>query len=166
MSAKLAHRLAVVAILAATVAAALAAYFISGDIAQEQRDDRLAIAREATLDALAAREDFLGDVTALAQRDPAGVAAFARIQARDEGAVVSLSWVRPGASAALPLLPSSAAAGAGAAAGNSVARHTIDRAIAAGHPAISPPVKLPDGHPAFYLASPVGGGAAAGGGAV
>jgi diguanylate cyclase (GGDEF)-like protein len=170
MSAKLANRLAVAAILAATLAAAIAAYLVSRDMAREERDDRLAIAREATLDALAAREDFLRDVSALARRGPGGVAAFARIQARDEDAVVSVDWVRtgagaaPGSESAVPLVPpppASGEVGAGAAA-NPVARKAVSRAIAAGRAVVSPPVELANDHPAFYLAVPAAQGAAAG----
>jgi diguanylate cyclase (GGDEF)-like protein len=169
MSAKLAHRLAVAAILAATLAAAVAAHFVSRDMAQEERDDRLAIAREATLDALAAREDFLRDVSTLAHQDPAGVAAFARIQARDEDAVVSVDWVRTGAGgaagngSATPLVQPPAAFGDGGAApaASPVARRAVNRAIDAGHAVVSPPVELANEHPAFYLAVPAARSAAA-----
>jgi diguanylate cyclase (GGDEF)-like protein len=167
MSSKLTHRLVVAAILAATVGAALAAYLVSRDIAQDERDDRLAIAREATLGALAAREDFLRDVSTLARRDPRDLASFARIQARGESAVVSVSWIRTGPSAgpgdAVPLLlPSrSEESRAKALAAGPVARQAVDRAVAAGHPVLSPPVELANDHPGFYLAAPVATGTGA-----
>ncbi len=171
MSAKLAHRLAVAAILAATVAAALAAYFVSRDIAEEERNDRLEIAREATLDALVAREDFLDDLSSLAIQPRAGdeLRAFARIQAHEEAAVVSVQWVPRAAAEGPPgpslLVPPDSGADRHLAltSRSPLADRIAERAIEGGGPAASPPLQLAAGDAAFYLALPaISRGSAAG----
>ncbi|MEA2152897.1 MAG: two-component system, cell cycle response regulator [Solirubrobacteraceae bacterium] len=175
MSSRIAQRAIVAALLVAAVATAIAVHISLTQGLHERRANRLAVARHRVADALQRRTYFLEDLADMVGvHDDAAAAEFSRyahVRGREERAVVSVEWVRRSTSGGLvpaaapdpnpgptPVLiaPASAADGALAdGAHEHAASHAIALASLSKTVSVSAPVKLANGHPAFYLAVPI-----------
>lgn len=171
MSSKLTQRSVVVVLLLAAIAGAVAVHMVSSSRIDHQRDDRVTFARGEVVDALAAREFYLEDVAdMIGVHDDADLREFsryARVRGRSEAALVAVQWLRrsPDGQLVAPrnigldpmLVPPDQRAGMGLALASDreEARMAIRRASVEKRSAISPPLTLPNGDTAFYLAVPV-----------
>src|SRR4051794_21021450 len=171
MSGKLAQRATVVALVCATLVAALAAHLASTHGLDRRRAERAVDARQHISDGLRRRAYFLEDVADMVGvHDDADVKEFSRyahIRGRNEHAVVAVQWLRrspdgrllpPSDAGRQPILvapdrratPALANAASRPAAGEVVRIASRQKRVA-----VSRPVKLASGHAGFYLAVPV-----------
>jgi diguanylate cyclase (GGDEF)-like protein len=171
MSAKLVQRGIVVMLVLATVAAAIVAHLVPRNGLERQRSDRVSEARHRIGDALRRRAFFLEDVADMVGvHDDAAADEFSRyahVRGRYEHAVVAVQWLRrspegklvpPAETGPNPVLipPASDADTAVAdAAQRPAAAPAFRLASRSKRVAISGPVRLANGHSAFYLAVPV-----------
>src|SRR5436309_83043 len=98
MATRLAQRLIVGVLLVAAIGAAMAAHTVSTQRLHDKRVNRLQAARHRIADAVQRRTYFLEDLADMVGvHDDAAAAEFARyahVRGRDEGAVISVQWVR------------------------------------------------------------------------
>src|SRR5689334_19462455 len=98
MSTRLAHRLVIAVLFVASIGAALAVHVVSTRGLHNKRVDRIQAARHRITDAVQRRTYFLEDLADMVGvHDDAAAAEFARyahVRGRNEGAVVSVQWVR------------------------------------------------------------------------
>ena len=171
MSSKALQRGIVVAMLLLTVGGALATYFVSRNNLHSSRSDRVADAKMRISDALRRRAYYLEDIgDMVGVHDDADYPEFSRwahVRGRNEGAIVSVEWIRRSPSGRLvpphdiashPMLvapgdPRNAALAQ--AVSQPAAANTIGLASLRKQVAVSSPVKLANGHEGFYLAVPV-----------
>jgi diguanylate cyclase (GGDEF)-like protein len=180
MSAKLAHRSIVLALIVIAAGAALATHLVSNRQLHSRRSQRVDTAGQAIAGALHRRIFYLEDVADMVGvHDDADVAEFSRyahVRGYDEDgdafAVVAVQWVRGSPSGRLapagdvpsgtqlttPILLSPPGR-ADAARADAAARHKANSAIRAAtrhkRVAVSEPLRLANGHAAVYVAVPV-----------
>jgi diguanylate cyclase (GGDEF)-like protein len=175
MGTRLVQRTIVAVMVLATLGAAAAVRVASTEGLHDRRAAHLQTVRNRVSDAVQRRTYFLEDLADMVGvHDDAAAAEFSRyahVRGRDERAVVSVQWVRrapdgklvpadapdpnPGPTPAL-IAPTAAADRALAdAAAEHAAAHAISLASLRKTVAVSAPLALADGHPAFYLAVPV-----------
>jgi diguanylate cyclase (GGDEF)-like protein len=161
----------VIAMLLVTVGGALATYFVSRHNLHSSRSDRVAAAQHQISDALRRRAYYLEDIgDMVGVHDDADFPEFSRwahVRGRNEGAVVSVEWIRRSPSGRLvpphdigphPLLVAPTDARDSSLAGavsQPAAADTIGLASLHKQVAVSAPVKLANGDEGFYLAVPV-----------
>src|SRR6185437_1286085 len=175
MGTRLVQRTIVAVMVLATLGAAAAVHVASTDGLRNRRAHRLQTVRSRVSDTVQRRTYFLEDLADMVGvHDDAAAAEFSRyahVRGRDERAVVAVQWVRrapdgklvpaaapdpnPGPTPAL-IAPTAAADRAlGDAAAQHAAVHAIGLASLRKTVAVSAPLTLANGHPAFYLAVPV-----------
>jgi diguanylate cyclase (GGDEF)-like protein len=175
MTTRLVQRLILAAMVLATLGAALAVHLAARQGLHDRRVNRVQLVRHRVSDAVQRRTYFLEDLADMVGvHDDAAAEEFARyahVRGRFERAVVAVQWVRrapagklvpaaapdpnPGPTPTL-IAPAAAANGAlGDAAGQQAAAHALGLAELRKTVAVSAPVTLANGHPAFYLAVPV-----------
>jgi diguanylate cyclase (GGDEF)-like protein len=175
MATRLVQRIIVAAMVLATLGAAVAVHIASTRGLHRRSTHRVQAIQHRLSDAVQRRTYFLEDLADMVGvHDDAAAAEFSRyahVRGRDERAVVSVQWVRRAPDAKLvppaapdpnpgptPTLIAPVAAADGAladAAAQRAAAHAIGLASLHKTVAVSAPVTLADGHPAFYLAVPV-----------
>ncbi|HLB20868.1 MAG TPA: hypothetical protein VK605_02080, partial [Solirubrobacteraceae bacterium] len=175
MSTRLVQRTIVATMVLATLGAALAVHVASTQGLHDRRANRLQTVRHRVSDAVQRRTYFLEDLADMVGvHDDAAAAEFSRyahVRGRDERAVVAVQWVRraPNGKLVPPAAPDpdpgrtpeliaplvAADRTLGAAATEHAAAHAISLASLRKTVAVSAPVTLADGHPAFYLSVPV-----------
>ena len=171
MSSKALQRGIVVAMLLLTVGGALATYFVSRHNLHSTRSDRVADAQMRISDALRRRAYYLEDIgDMVGVHDDADYPEFSRwahVRGRNEGAIVSVEWIRRSPSGRLvqphdigshPMLVAPADprnAALAQAVSQPAAANTIGLASLRKQAAVSAPVKLANGDEGFYLAVPV-----------
>ena len=155
----------------ATVGGALAAYFVSRHNLDSARTDRIESAQQRISDAVRRRAYYLQDIgDMVGVHDDADYPEFSRwahVRGRNEGAIVSVEWIRHSPSGKLvpphdigphPMLVAPADAG------NASLAQAVTQPAAAGplrfaslhkQNAISQPVKLANGDEGFYMSVPV-----------
>ena len=155
----------------ATVGGALAAYLVSRHNLDSTRTDRIESAQQRISDAVRRRVYYLQDVgDMVGVHDDADYPEFSRwahVRGRNEGAIVSVEWIRHSPSGKLvpphdigpqPMLVAPADAG------NASLAQAVTQPAAAGplrlaslqkQTAISQPVKLANGDEGFYMSVPV-----------
>src|SRR6478672_12432025 len=98
MSTRLAHRLIVGVLLAASIGAAVAVHAVSTSGLHDKRVGRIQAVRHRITDAVQRRTYFLEDLADMVGvHDDAAAAEFSRyahVRGRDERAVVAVQWVR------------------------------------------------------------------------
>ena len=98
MSSKALQRGIVIAMVLATVGGALAAYFVSRHNLDSTRSDRVDSAQMRISDALRRRAYYLQDIGDMVgvhdDADEAEFSRWAHVRGRNEGAIVSVEWVR------------------------------------------------------------------------
>jgi diguanylate cyclase (GGDEF)-like protein len=165
------QRLTVGALVLATLGASVAAYLVPRHGLHSRRSDRVAAARHRIGDSLRRRTYFLEDVADMVGvHDDAAAEEFARyahVRGRDEHAVVAVQWIRHSPNGHLvppvevshdPVLVEPLdrrTAGLADATSQAIAKDAVALADRRKQVAISPPVRLANGHAAFYLAVPV-----------
>ena len=171
MSSKALQRGIVIAMVLATVGGALAAYFVSRNNLDSARTDRIDTAQQRISDALRRRAYYLEDIgDMVGVHDDADYPEFSRwahVRGRNEGAIVSVEWVRHSPSGKLvpphdigphPMLVAPADPG------NASLAQAVTQPAAAGplrlaslrkQIAISQPIKLANGDAGFYMSVPV-----------
>src|SRR3954469_16418387 len=170
MTAKLVQRATVVALVAATLIAAAAAYLVPRHTLHSHRSDRIGDARQRISEALRRRAYYLEDVADMVGvHDDADVKEFSRyahVRGRAENSVVAVQWLRrspsgkllpPVGTSADPLLvaPSGGNRKLANAAKQRPAAKVVRIASRNKRVGISEPVALANGHSGFYLAVPV-----------
>jgi len=172
VSSKALQRGIVIAMILATVGGALAAYFVSRHNLDSARSDRVQSAQQQISDALRRRAYYLEDIADMVgvhdDADQAEFSRYAHVRGRNEGAIVSVQWVRRSPSGELvppndigphPLLVSPADQA------DADLADAVDQPVAAGplklsalqkRNAISQPVELANGDEGFYMTIPVG----------
>jgi diguanylate cyclase (GGDEF)-like protein len=155
----------------ATVGGALAAYFVSRHNLNSARTDRVESAQQRISDALRRRAYYLEDIADMVgvhdDADEAEFSRWAHVRGRNEGAVVSVEWVRRSPSGKLvpphDILPHPILV-APTDAGNATLANALSQPVASGplelsalhkETAISQPIKLANGDEGFYLSVPV-----------
>jgi diguanylate cyclase (GGDEF)-like protein len=171
MSSKALQRGIVIAMVLATVGGALAAYFVSRHNLSSTRTDRIDSAQMRISDALRRRAYYLEDVADMVgvhdDADEAEFSRYAHVRGRNEGAIVSVQWIRRSPSGKLappaeigphPTLVPPLDGGNKAlanAAESGTAAPAVDAASLDKETALSAPVTLANGDSGFYLAVPV-----------
>jgi diguanylate cyclase (GGDEF)-like protein len=171
VSSKALQRGVVIAMLLVTAGGALATYFVSRHNLHSSRNDRVAAAQQRISDALRRRAYYLEDIgDMVGVHDDADFPEFSRwahVRGRNEGAIVSVEWIRRSPDGTLvpphdigphPMLVAPTDAGDAPlaeavrqpAAASTVGLASLDKRVA-----ISAPVKLANGDEGFYLAVPV-----------
>jgi diguanylate cyclase (GGDEF)-like protein len=171
VSSKALQRGIVIAMVLATVGGALAAYFVSRHNLNSARSDRVDSAQMRISDAVRRRAYYLEDIADMVgvhdDADEAEFSRYAHVRGRNEGAIVSVQWIRKSPSGKLappadisphptlvpPLLGGNKALSN--AAGSSTAAPAIDQASLHKQTALSAPIHLANGNSGFYLAVPV-----------
>jgi diguanylate cyclase (GGDEF)-like protein len=171
MSSKALERGIVIAMILATIGGALAAYFVSRHSLDSTRSDRIDSAQMRISDALRRRAYYLQDVADMVgvhdDADEPEFSRWAHVRGRNEGAVVSVEWVRHSPSGKLvpphdigphPILVAPADQG------NAKLANALTQPAASGplklsslhkQVAISEPLKLANGDEGFYMSVPV-----------
>jgi diguanylate cyclase (GGDEF)-like protein len=171
MSSKALERGIVIAMILATIGGALAAYFVSRHSLDSTRSDRIDSAQMRISDALRRRAYYLQDVADMVgvhdDADEPEFSRWAHVRGRNEGAVVSVEWVRHSPSGKLvpphdigphPILVAPADQG------NAKLANALTQPAASGplklsslhkQVAISEPIKLANGDEGFYMSVPV-----------
>src|SRR3954453_5954196 len=171
VSSKALQRGIVIAMVLATVGGALAAYFVSRHNLDSTRTARVEGAQQRIWDALRRRAYYLEDVGDMVgvhdDADEAEFSRWAHVRGRNEGAIVSVEWVRHSPTGELvpphdigphpilagPLNP-----------GNAKLATALNQPVAAGpvklsalhkQVAVSQPIKLANGDEGFYMSIPV-----------
>ena len=155
----------------ATLAGAIGAYLVSHSQLHSRRSDQVSNARTAISDAVRRRAYYLQDVADMVgvhdDADEAEFSRYAHVRGRNEGAIVSVEWIRRSPSRRLvpprdigpdPELvkaTDSADAQLADAHSNPIAAPALAAASLHKQVAISAPVRLADGDAGFYLAVPV-----------
>jgi diguanylate cyclase (GGDEF)-like protein len=161
----------VLAMVLATIGGALAAYFVTRHNLDSTRSARVDTAQQRISDALRRRAYYLEDIGDMVgvhdDADEAEFSRWAHVRGRNEGAIVSVEWVRHSPSGKLvpphdigphPILvtPSdSANRDLAQATTQSAARGPLRLASRSKRVAVSQPVQLGNGHEGFYMAIPV-----------
>jgi diguanylate cyclase (GGDEF)-like protein len=171
MSSKALQRGIVIAMVLATVGGALAAYFVARHNLNSARSDRVDSPQMRISDALRRRAYYLEDVADMVgvhdDADQAEFSRYAHVRGRNEGAMVSVQWIRQSPSGELvppkdigphpmlvaPLEPGNKSL-ADAAASNTAAP-AVQQASLHKQVALSAPIRLANGNSGFYLAVPV-----------
>ncbi len=171
MSSKALQRGIVIAMVLATIGGALAAYFVSRHNLDSTRSDRVDSAQMRISDALRRRAYYLQDIGDMVgvhdDADEAEFSRWAHVRGRNEGAIVSVEWVRHSPSGKLvppkdigphPILVAPVDQG-NAKLADAVTRPAAADALklSALHKqvAISEPIKLANGDEGFYMSVPV-----------
>jgi diguanylate cyclase (GGDEF)-like protein len=171
VSSKALQRGIVIAMILATVGGALAAYFVSRHNLHSARTDRVETAQQSISDALRRRAYYLEDIGDMVgvhdDADEAEFSRWAHVRGRNEGAIVSVEWVRRSPTGELvpphdigphPILVAPTDAR------NAALANALSHPVAAGplrlselhkQVAISQPVKLANGDEGFYMSIPV-----------
>ena len=171
MSSKALQRGIVIAMVLATVGGALAAYFVSRHNLDSTRSDRVDSAQMRISDALRRRAYYLQDIGDMVgvhdDADEAEFSRWAHVRGRNEGAIVSVEWVRHSPSGKLvpptdigphPILVAPVDQG------NAKLADAVTQPAAADplklsalhkQVAISEPIKLANGDEGFYMSVPV-----------
>jgi diguanylate cyclase (GGDEF)-like protein len=171
MSSKALQRGIVIAMVLATVGGALAAYFVARHNLDSTRSDRIDSAQMRISDALRRRAYYLEDIGDMVgvhdDADEAEFSRWAHVRGRNEGAIVSVEWVRHSPSGKLvppndigphPILVAPADQG------NAKFADAVTQPAAADplklsalhkQVAISEPIKLANGDEGFYMSVPV-----------
>jgi diguanylate cyclase (GGDEF)-like protein len=161
----------VIAMILATVGGALAAYFVSRHNLHSARTDRVQSAQQSISDALRRRAYYLEDIGDMVgvhdDADEAEFSRWAHVRGRNEGAIVSVEWVRRSPSGKLvpphdigphPILVTPRDPG-NAQLANALAQQVASGPLALSElhkeNAISQPVRLANGHEGFYMSVPV-----------
>ena len=171
MTSKALQRAVVIAMLLLTLGGALATYLVSRHNLHATRSDRVAAAQQRISDALRRRAYYLEDIGDMVgvhgDADFPEFSRWAHVRGRNEGAIVSVEWVRRSPTGSLvpprdigphPVLVAPADAGNASlaeAVSQPAAANTIGLASLHKQVAISAPVKLANGDEGFYLAVPV-----------
>jgi diguanylate cyclase (GGDEF)-like protein len=161
----------VIAMILATVGGALGAYLVSRSQIHSRRSHQVSSARQAISDAVRRRAYYLEDIADMVgvhdDADATEFSRYARVRGQNEGAVVSIQWIRRSPSGELvpprdtgpdPVLVAPTEAGdhtLADAAGSATADPAIKRASLDKQTALSAPVRLANGNFGFYLAVPV-----------
>jgi diguanylate cyclase (GGDEF)-like protein len=161
----------VIAMILATVGGALGAYLVSRSQIHSRRSHEVSNVRTAISDAVRRRAFYLEDIADMVgvhdDADETEFSRYAHVRGANEGAVLSVQWIRRSPSGKLappadtgpaPVLVAPAEAGdnkladaeASTTAAPAVKRAELDKQIA-----LSAPVRLADGNAGFYLAVPV-----------
>ena len=155
----------------ATVGGALAAYFVARHNLHSTRSDRVDTAQERISDALRRRAYYLEDIGDMVgvhdDADEAEFSRWAHVRGRNEGAIVSVEWVRRSPSGKLvpphdigphPILVEPTEPG-NAALANALKQPAASRPLQLSslqkEVAISQPIKLANGDEGFYMSVPV-----------
>jgi diguanylate cyclase (GGDEF)-like protein len=171
VSSKALQRGIVIAMVLATVGGALAAYFVSRHNLHSARSNRVESAQQSISDALRRRAYYLEDIGDMVgvhdDADEAEFSRWAHVRGRNEGAVVSVEWVRHSPSGKLvpphdigphPILVEPANPG------NAKLANALTQTVASGplklsalhkQVAVSQPIKLANGDEGFYMSIPV-----------
>jgi diguanylate cyclase (GGDEF)-like protein len=171
VSSKALQRGIVIAMVLATVGGALAAYFVSRHNLHSTRTDRVETAQQRISDALRRRAYYLEDIGDMVgvhdDADEAEFSRWAHVRGRNEGAIVSVQWVRRSPSGKLvpphdigphPILVAPTDTG------NAKLANVVTQPAASGplelselhkEIAISQPIQLANGHEGFYMSIPV-----------
>jgi diguanylate cyclase (GGDEF)-like protein len=171
VSSKALQRGIVIAMVLATVGGALAAYLVSRHNLDSTRSDRVDSAQQRISDALRRRAYYLEDIGDMVgvhdDADEAEFSRWAHVRGRNEGAIVSVEWVRRSPSGELvpphdigphPLLVAATDPG------NATLANAVSQPAASGplglsslhkELAISEPVELANGDEGFYMSVPV-----------
>ena len=171
VSSKALQRGIVIAMVLATVGGALAAYFVSRNNLDSTRTDRIDTAQQRISDALRRRAYYLQDIgDMVGVHDDADYPEFSRwahVRGRNEGAIVSVEWVRHSPSGKLvpphdigphPMLVAPADPGNASlaqAVTQPAAAPPLRLASLRKQIAISQPIKLANGDAGFYMSVPV-----------
>ncbi len=171
MSSRALQRGVVVAMVLATVGAALAAYLVARHNLDSTRADRVENAQERISDALRRRAYYLEDIGDMVgvhdDADEAEFSRYAHVRGRNEGAIVSVQWVRRSPNGALvppkdtgpsPILVAPGERGDTAlanAAHRSAAAAPLELSELHKQVAISQPIRLANGNEGFYMSIPV-----------
>jgi diguanylate cyclase (GGDEF)-like protein len=171
VSSKALQRGIVLAMVLATVAGSLAAFFVSRHNLSSSRSDRVASAQQRISDSLHRRAYYLRDIGAMVGVSNAAdypvFSRWAQVRGHNESGVVAVQWVRRSPSHRLTpshgigshpelIAPSDAGnASLADAVTQPAAARTIGLASLQNKEAISAPVRLDNGDEAFYLAVPV-----------
>jgi diguanylate cyclase (GGDEF)-like protein len=171
VSSKALQRGIVIAMVLATVGGALAAYFVSRHNLSSARTDRVESAQMRISDALRRRAYYLEDVADMVgvhdDADEEEFSRYAHVRGRNEGAIVSVQWIRRSPSGKLappadigrhPTLVTPLDGGNKAlanAAESSTAAPAVEAASLHKEVALSAPVRLANGNSGFYFAVPV-----------
>jgi diguanylate cyclase (GGDEF)-like protein len=171
VSSKTLQRGIVIAMVLATVGGALAAYFVSRHNLDSTRSNRVESAQEEISDALRRRAYYLEDIGDMVgvhdDADQAEFSRYAEVRGRNEGAIVSVQWVRRSPSGKLvppkdtgphPLLvppTDTGNANLADAVDESVAARPLELSALHKRVAISQPVELANGDEGFYMTIPV-----------
>jgi diguanylate cyclase (GGDEF)-like protein len=171
VSSKTLQRGIVIAMVLATVGGALAAYFVSRHNLHSTRSERVDSAQENISDALRRRAYYLEDIADMVgvhdDADEEEFSRYAHVRGRNEGAVVSVQWVRRSPSGELappkdigpdPVLVAPRDAGNKTfadAEASSTAAPALKQASFNKQVALSGPMHLANGDPGFYVAVPV-----------
>jgi diguanylate cyclase (GGDEF)-like protein len=171
MSSRALQRGIVIAMVLATVGGSLAAYFVSRHNLDSTRSDRIDSAQGRISDALRRRVYYLQDIGDMVgvhdDADEAEFSRWAHVRGRNEGAIVSVEWVRHSPSGKLvppndigphPILVAPADQG------NARLADAVTQPAAAAplklselhkQVTISEPIKLANGDEGFYMSVPV-----------
>jgi diguanylate cyclase (GGDEF)-like protein len=171
MSSKALQRGIVIAMVLATVGGALAAYFVSRHNLHSARSNRVESAQQSISDALRRRAYYLEDIGDMVgvhdDADEAEFSRWAHVRGRNEGAIVSVEWVRHSPTGELvpphdigphPILVEPVNPG------NAKLANALNQPVAAGpvklsalhkQVAVSQPIKLANGDEGFYMSIPV-----------
>jgi diguanylate cyclase (GGDEF)-like protein len=161
----------VIAMILATVGGALGAYLVSRSQIHSRRSHQVSSARQAISDAVRRRAYYLEDIADMVgvhdDADATEFSRYAHVRGQNEGAVVSVQWIRRSPTGELvpphdtgpdPVLVPPTETGDRAladAAGSATAAPAIKRASLDKENGISAPVRLANGSSGFYLAVPV-----------
>jgi diguanylate cyclase (GGDEF)-like protein len=169
------QRLLVAALLSATIASAFAVQRITTHSLASERADRVKTARNHVSDAVKGRAFYLEDLADMVGvHDDAAAEEFSRyahVRGRNESSIVSVQWVRrspkgklvaaapedpdPGRTPMLVAPSQRANSKLAHAATASAAASALRKAAFNKQVSISAPIRLANGHSAFYLAVPV-----------
>jgi diguanylate cyclase (GGDEF)-like protein len=171
VSSKALQRGIVIAMVLATVGGALAAYFVARNNLHSTRSDRVDTAQTEISDALRRRAYYLQDIADMVgvhdDADEAEFSRWAHVRGRNEGAVVSVEWVRHSPSGKLvaphdigphPILVAPTDhrnASLADALNQRVASGPLELSSLHKQIAISQPIRLANGHEGFYMSVPV-----------
>jgi diguanylate cyclase (GGDEF)-like protein len=171
VSSKALQRGIVIAMVLATVGGALAAYFVSRHNLHSTRTDRVDSAQMEISDALRRRAYYLEDIADMVgvhdDADQEEFSRYAHVRGRNEGAIVSVQWIRKSPSGKLappaetgphPTLVTPLDGGNKAlanAAESSTAVPAVEAASLHKQVSLSAPIRLANGNSGFYLAVPV-----------